>query len=161
MTAYGTRRLSDGLISSVTDVPNPPSNLIQRAIDGDGGIFGDWEQLILSNVQVSEIEAANGGRAYLNNDAISIKSLVLSSNKSQITANGIDSAAITANTGDNSYTGQVKFTVTAPDGTIAIESVNAVAGVATTTLTTTQVANHVIRAECVEFGYKEIVVEGI
>lgn len=161
MPIFAAQRISDGLLSVVTDVPSEPSNLLQRAIDGDGGILADWQLITLSSQQYNGVTSAYPGRAYLVDGAITAKSLNLTSNKAQITADGIDSATLTANTGDASYTNNVEFTVIAPDGTITTEIIAAVAGVATTTITTTQVDSHTIKAECVEFGNDEITLEGI
>lgn len=161
MPIFAAQRIADGLISVATDVPNLPTNLIQRAIDGDGGITENWQGITLTDQQYDAVKAAYPGRAYLAGGNITAKSLALTSNKAQITADGVDSATLTANTGDASYTGNVEFTVIAPNGTVLTENVACIAGVATTTMTTTQVDMHTIKAECIEFGSDEIAVEGI
>lgn len=152
---------NDGLLSVATEVLYQPTNLIQRAIDGDGGIATNWQVVTLTEQQYEAVKATYPGRAYLSGGNVTAKSLALSSNKAQITADGIDSATLTADTGDVSYTGNVEFTVTAPDGTVLTENVACIAGVASTSMTTTQVDMHNVKAECVEFGSDEITVEGI
>lgn len=161
MPIYAAQRISDGLLSVITDVPAPPTNLIDRAIAGDGGDMQDWQVIALSQQQYNDVIASYPGRAYLSDGSVAPKTLTLTSNKAQITADGVDSATLTANTGDASYTGNVKFTVTAPNGTIFTEDVAASAGVATTAMTTTQVDNHAAKAESIEFGSDEIAIEGI
>lgn len=161
MAIYAAQRISDGLLSVITDVPSIPTNLIDRAIAGDSGAPEDWQMITLSQQQYNDVIASYPGRAYLSDGSVTPKALALTSNKAQITADGVDSATLTANTGDASYTGNVRFTVTAPDGTILTEDVSAIAGVATTTMTTTQVNAHTVKAECIEFGSDEITVEGI
>lgn len=161
MPIYAAQRISDGLLSVITDVPAPPSNLIDRAIAGDSGDMQDWQMIPLSQQQYNDVIASYPGRAYLSDGSVTPKTLTLTSNKAQLTADGVDSATLTANTGDASYTGNVRFTVTVPDGTILTEDVSAIAGVATTTMTTTQVDNHTVKAESIEFGSDEIAIEGI
>lgn len=161
MPIFSAQRISDGLLSVITDVPSIPTNLIDRAIAGDSGAPEDWQIITLSQQQYSDALLASPGRAYLSDGSVTPKALALTSSDAQITADGVDSATLTANTGDASYTGNVRFTVTAPDGTILTEDVVAVAGVATTTMMTTQVDNHTVKAESIEFGSDEITVEGI
>lgn len=152
---------NDGLLSVMTDVPFEPDNLVERAIAGDGGIAANWQVITLTNEQYDQVRAASPARAYLNGGIITSKGLILSSNKTQITANGVDSATLTATASDPAYTGSVTFTVIAPNGDTVQETVSAVAGVATTTLTTNQVDEHRITAQTINFGSDDLAVEGI
>lgn len=164
MPGITAKRLSDNLLYYADNPPNLPDDdgvsVISNAVRAMGGIGSDWTFTELTQQQYLDM-VGQSGRAYLIDGSIVIKELALTSNKAQITADGVDSATLTADTGDASYTGDVRFTVTAPNGNVITEDVACVAGVATTTMTTTQVDMHAVKAECVEFGRDEITVEGI
>lgn len=161
MATFAAIRNIDGLLSAVTEVPNLPSNIIQRAIDGDGGIESDWQVVELSTEQATAVQDAYPSRSYLSEGSLTTKSLTLTSNKTQIVADGVDSAILTADTGDIEFAGDIKFHAVAPNGDSVTDTVTAVAGVASTTIVTNQVDMHTITAETVDFGSDSIIVEGI
>lgn len=164
MAYFTARRLSDGLLHPPQNTPQLPvsnAGMIGNAIQVFGGSTSDYELVELTQSQYDVIQASITSRAYLNNDAITLKALSFSSNKAQITADGVDAATLTADSGDVNYTGNVTFTVIAPDNSVFTETIAAVAGIATTTLNSSQVGNHLITAESIEYGVKQITVEGI
>lgn len=164
MTYFTARRLSDGLLHPPQTVPQLPTSdtgMIGNAIQVFGGSASDYELVELSQAQFDTIEASITARAYLNNETVTLKALLLSSNKAQITADGVDTATLSADSGNVNYTDNVKFTVIAPDNSVFTETIAAVAGIATTTLNSSQVGNHLITAESIEYGVKQITVEGI
>lgn len=161
MATFAAIRISDGLLSAVTEVPNLPSNIIQRAIDGDGGIESDWQVVELSTEQAAAVQDAYPSRSYLSGGNLTTKTLNLTSNKTQIIADGVDSATLTAETGDPDFTGIIQFYAVAPNGDSVNDIVTAVAGVASTTIVTNQVDMHTITAETVDFGSDTVTVEGV
>lgn len=164
MPAFTAVRTSDNLLYVPDAAPNLPADggaaVRQNAAAALGGAIGDWEFLELTDVQYAAMRGQQG-RAYLSGESITIKAMTLTSSAPTLTADGATTVTLTADTGDASYAGNITFTVTAPDGSTGSETVQAAAGQAQTTLSTTQVGNHSVRAECVEFGVKETTVEGV
>jgi hypothetical protein len=165
MPAISVRRISDNLLYVADYPPNLPklseqTICIENAVRALGGVAADWQFITLNDAQYHAMEGQMG-RAYLQGGNIVIKSMNLSSDKASIAADGVEAATISADVGDANYTGEVKFTVIAPDGSSSSSTVNAVAGIAVDTVTTEQADTHIIRAECVEFGVAEITLEGV
>lgn len=165
MPYISAKRLSDNLLYPPQRPKQLPADngaaMISNAISAFGGTAQDYEFIELSSQQYAAIMAAQPGRAYLVNDEIVAKTMTLNSNKATITANGTDTATITADTGDANYTGAIRFTLIPPTGDPLVSTVNAVAGVAQEAVTTQQVDEHVIRVESVEFGVKELTIKGV
>lgn len=73
MTTFAAIRLSDGLLASLTDVPNMPSNLVDRAIASYGGAPNEWESIALSDSEVAQLlDQQDGDQILLNGGVITI-----------------------------------------------------------------------------------------
>lgn len=73
MATFAARRLNDGFLGSITEVPNMPSNLIERAIDAYGGLPNEWESIILSPSEVAQLPQYIGSDLlHLNSGIITI-----------------------------------------------------------------------------------------
>lgn len=70
MPVFAAKRLSDGFLGTVTQVPNMPSNLIERAIEGYGGSSDDWEIVVLSNEQYDDLAEHWDHTLYLTDETI-------------------------------------------------------------------------------------------
>lgn len=163
MPAFTAKRTSDNLLYvpdlSAALPADGGTAVLANAVRALGGVAGDYEFLELTDVQYAAM-VGQTGRAYLSGEAIQIKAMTLTSSAPTLVSDGSATVTLTADTGDAGYTGDVTFTVTAPDGSQVSETIEAVAGVAQTTLDTEQVGVHTITAACVEFGVKTITVEG-
>lgn len=70
MPVFVAKRLSDGFLGTVTQVPNMPSNLIERAIEGYGGVAGDWEVIELLDQQYTDLVEHWDHPLYLTDETI-------------------------------------------------------------------------------------------
>lgn len=108
--------------------------------------------------------AAHNDGAFIGNEngVIVIRQISdLSADKSELENDGADSATITADVADASFTGQITWRVIAPDGTESIETEAMSAGQATLLVTTTQEGSHSVSAEVVDYGSKQIEIQGV
>jgi hypothetical protein len=167
------RRKTDGLLTWAQVSPQAPdqSAIIQKGINSFGGVADDWEYIELSDEQYQSMRAAMPGRAFLTLSTdpegivtaeLAVKAAPgLSSDKAQIEDDGIDEATITFEVGAASFSGDVSFTISAPDGSQQTIVKTAAAGVASVSLTTLLTGAIVIDARAEDFGDGVIVVEGI
>lgn len=73
MATFAARRNNDGLLASLTEVPNMPSNLVERAIDAYGGVPNEWESIMLTASEVAQLpEQQSGDQILLNGGNITI-----------------------------------------------------------------------------------------
>lgn len=73
MPIFAARRIADGLLGAVTDVPHMPSNLIERTLPTYGGEPEDWEPIMLTDMEAAQLpEQQNGASVYLNDGIIAI-----------------------------------------------------------------------------------------
>lgn len=85
----------------------------------------------------------------------------LSADKTEIANDGVESITVTCDLGDAVATDEIRWSVTAPDGSVINEVDNAVAGVDSWQLTTSHVGVHTVAVETDYFGWAEILFEGV
>lgn len=162
MPYFTARHIISGILYTLDFSPSllvSDDEIIQaNAARALGGVAADYEAYLPTDAQVAAIQAVLPGRAYIDAQGnVTSKSVTLTSDKAQILTDNTDTATLTANVNDPSYTGDVRFTVTTPEGTTEIETVAAVAGVATMSLTTGVLGDHQITAEAVAYGVSSAV----
>jgi hypothetical protein len=73
MSVYAARRINDGLLAALTDVPNMPTNLTERAIASYGGDPSEWETVALTEAEAAQLpDNQNGANIFLNTGIITI-----------------------------------------------------------------------------------------
>ena len=85
----------------------------------------------------------------------------MSANKAQIENDGNDSVVLTCDLGDPDADDEIRWSVTAPDGTVVEAADNAIDGMGTWELTTSHEGGHTVRVETDRFGWAEIGFEGV
>jgi len=164
------RRKTDGLLTWPQSSPQMPSAsaVQENAARRFGGVAADYELVTLTDEQLTTVRAGIPGRAFASKDefdqvtAVTVpRTPTLTSDKAQIADDGLDEAVITFDTTDGTFTGDVTFIVSAPDGTRQTVVKAAVAGVATLTLSTLLTGNITIDARADLFGDGLMTVEGI
>ena len=108
--------------------------------------------------------AAYQAGAYVENNGGSIDSYGppgLSADKTEIANDSLDAVTITCDLGDAGSTDEIRWSVTAPDGSVINEVDNAVSGVDSWQLTTSHIGTHTVLVETDYFGWAEITFEGV
>lgn len=73
MATFAAIRIADGLLASLTNMPQMPSNLVERAIVSYGGIPSEWQPIMLTEMEAQQLPAdQNGDSIYLNSGLIAI-----------------------------------------------------------------------------------------
>ncbi len=85
----------------------------------------------------------------------------LGANKTEIANDSTEQILIACDLGDTFATDEIRWTVTAPDGTVIPATDNAIAGQDNWMLTTSHVGTHLVRVETDRFGSAEITFEGV
>jgi hypothetical protein len=85
----------------------------------------------------------------------------LSTDKTQIENDGVEAVTITCDLGDLTATDEIRWSVTAPDGSVTQTTANAVDGVSVWQLTTSHQGGHSVRVETDRFGWAQIEFEGV
>lgn len=161
------RRQADGVLVNIQSglvLPSAEEQTARTAALGTqhGGV---WSFVELTPDQFQQaliiLHQQRGATLTAGGEVIGRSLMTLSSNKSTIAANGIDSATITLNTQDATYTGAVHFEVVPPEGEQAEVSETCTAGIATLTLTTLQAGVHELRASALGYGLVNLTIEGI
>lgn len=73
MATFAAIRNIDGLLASLTNMPQMPSNLIERAIESYGGVPSEWQTIMLTDMEAQQLPSdQNGDSIYLNSGTITI-----------------------------------------------------------------------------------------
>lgn len=129
--------------------------------DKNDPIFAEY---VARKAEYVEAYAAQQNGSYIENiegDIVISGPPTLSVNKSQIENDGVDSITITCQLDDNTLEDEIRWSVTAPDGTVVTAAQNAVNGVDTWELTTSHEGVHQVQVETDEFGSAGISFEGV
>lgn len=162
---YATaRRNSDGLLCPPDESRLKPieSTVIQNAVNGYGGTIEDWTYLELIQPQFLAVRAAAPAKSYLNDGLLSNPGApTLSSDKAQVADDGTDTALLSFDVLDAEYAGSVKWTVTAPDGSVQTSEKTAAAGVSSLSLTCNVTGRIQVEAQAITHGTGRIEIWGI
>lgn len=85
----------------------------------------------------------------------------LITDKTEIANDGVEAITITCDLGDIEAGDEIRWSVTAPDGSVIQDVDDAVAGVDSWLLTTSHIGTHTVRVETDYFGWAAITFEGV
>ena len=130
---------------------------------------GDINDAILTEYVNKKVEydtayAAYNNGAYIENiDGIIVITgpPLLTLDKEEISNDGIDTITVTCDLGDIEAVDEIRWSVTAPDGSIVSEADFAIGGIDQWPLTTSFVGLHTVRVETDFYGSKDIVFNGV
>lgn len=167
MNYHGYRNQTGALVG-IMQTPALPTEAektaeVNKLTTAHGGTW-QWVELTLTQFNTAlGIYRQNQAAVIVGGEVTAAGPPEVSTDKVQILANGTDTATLTFDVNDANYNGAGRYWINPPESNSPQVNGNLVfsAGIATKTLATNQVGNHIIECDVIGYGRAEITVEGV